>query len=72
MDEACSTDESEERLVGIFEEKKRLGESRNGWESNTEMDLKAIEWENVNSTHLAQDRYQWQDPVKTVMVIHAA
>jgi hypothetical protein len=31
------------------------------------MDLREIEWEGVDWTHLAQDRDQWQALVNTVM-----
>jgi hypothetical protein len=40
---------------------------RGRWEDNIKMDLREIEWEDVDCKHLAQDRYQRRALVKTVM-----
>jgi hypothetical protein len=54
-------------LVGKSEEKKPCGRSRCRWEDNIRMDLREVGWEDVDWIHLAEDRYQWWAPVKTVM-----
>jgi hypothetical protein len=54
-------------LVGEPEEKRPLGRPRRRWEDNIRMDLREIEWEGVDWTHLTQVRDQWQAVVNTVM-----
>jgi hypothetical protein len=54
-------------LAGKAEGKKPLERSRHIWEDNTEMDLKAIGWEDVDWFNLAKDRSQWRAVVNTIM-----
>jgi hypothetical protein len=53
-------------LVENPEGKRPLGSPRHRWENIT-MALRETAWEFVNWMHLAQERNQWQDLVKTVM-----
>jgi hypothetical protein len=41
-------------------------------EDNIKMDLKAVEYEVVNWTHLVQDRVQWLAVVYTVMELRVS
>jgi hypothetical protein len=54
-------------LVGKSEGKRLLGRPRHRWETNIRMDLREIKWEDVDWTHLAEDRFQWRAVVNTVM-----
>jgi len=45
-------------LVGIPEGKRPLRRHRRRWKDNGRMDLREIEWEDVDWNHLAQDRDQ--------------
>jgi hypothetical protein len=54
-------------LVGEPEGKKPLGTPRRRREDNTKIDDKEIGWENVDLTHLAQDRDQLRALVNTIM-----
>jgi hypothetical protein len=54
-------------LVGKPEGKKPLIRSRHRWEDNIKMDLREIGLEDVDWTHLAQDRDWWQALVNMVM-----
>jgi hypothetical protein len=58
-------------LVGKSEERKPLGRPRHRWRDDIKLDIKEIEWEDMNWIHLAQDRDQWRALVNTVMNIRA-
>jgi hypothetical protein len=49
------------------EEKRPLGRPRCRWKDNIRMDLREIEWEDVDWMHVAQDRDQWRALVNAVM-----
>jgi hypothetical protein len=53
--------------VGKKEEKRPLGRPRRRWENNIKMDLREIEWGDVDWINLAQERDQWRTLVNTVM-----
>jgi hypothetical protein len=46
-----------------------LGRPRRRWEGNITTDLNQIGWENVDWTHLVQDRDQWRVLTDTEMNI---
>jgi hypothetical protein len=48
-------------MDGKYQGKSPLEISRRIWEDNIIMDLRKIEWENVDRMHLARDTDQWQD-----------
>jgi len=54
-------------LVRKPAEKRPFGGPRHRWEDNIRMDLREIEWKDVEWMHVAQDRDQWQAFVNTVM-----
>jgi hypothetical protein len=54
-------------LVKKPEGKKPFGRLRCRWEDNIKMDLKEIDWKDVNWIHLAQDREQWRTLVTMVV-----
>jgi hypothetical protein len=54
-------------LVEKPEGKRPLGKPRRRLEDNIGMDLREIEWEDVDWIHLAQDRNQWRALLITVM-----
>jgi hypothetical protein len=54
-------------LVGKPEGKRPLGRPRRRWVDNIKMDLREIEWDDVDWIELAQDRDQWRALVNTVM-----
>jgi hypothetical protein len=54
-------------LMGKPEGKRLLGRPRRRWVDNIKMDLIEIEWDDVDSIELAQDRDQWRAHVNTVM-----
>jgi hypothetical protein len=54
-------------LVGRPEGKRPLGRPRHRWEDNIKMDLREIGIDGANWIQLAQDRFQWQAFVNTVM-----
>jgi hypothetical protein len=49
------------------EGKRPLGRPKSRWKDNIQMDLKDIIWEDVDWSHLAQNRVHWQAVVSTVM-----
>jgi hypothetical protein len=53
--------------VGTPEGKRQLGRRRHRWVHNIEMDLREIEWVDMDWIDLAQDRDQWRALVNTVM-----
>jgi len=54
-------------FVGKPEGKRSRGRSWRRWEDNIRIDLREIEWEDVDWMHLSQDRDQRQAVVNTVM-----
>jgi hypothetical protein len=49
--------------------RKLHGKSRCRWDDNIKVDLKEIEWDDVEISHLAQARKKWWAVVITVMKI---
>jgi hypothetical protein len=45
----------------------KLGRKSRRWEDNIRIDIRELGWEGVDWIHLAQDRYQWQALVNTLM-----
>jgi hypothetical protein len=54
-------------LVGKPEGKRPLGRPSCRWVDNIEMDLREIEWVEMDRIHLAQNRDQWRALVNMVM-----
>jgi hypothetical protein len=54
-------------LVGNSERKIPLGRPRRRWVDNIKMDLKDIEWSDMDCIDLAEDRKQWRALVDTLM-----
>jgi hypothetical protein len=54
-------------LVGKPEGKRPLGRQRRKWVDNVKMDLREIEWDEMDWIDLAVDRDQWPALVNTVM-----
>jgi hypothetical protein len=54
-------------LVGKPEGKRPLERSRRRWENGIRMDLRDINWGNVEWIHQAQDRDRWRAVVNAVM-----
>jgi hypothetical protein len=54
-------------LVGRPEGRRPLGRPTRRWEDNLKMDLREIEFGDVDWIHLAQDRNRWRALVNTVM-----
>jgi hypothetical protein len=54
-------------LVGGSEGRKPLGRSRHRWEDNIKMDLREIEFGDVDWINLDQDKDRWRAVVNTVM-----
>jgi hypothetical protein len=54
-------------LVGKPEGSRPLGRPRRTWKSNIKMDRREIEWDGMDSIHLAQDKDQWRALVNTAM-----
>jgi len=68
MGYGCSTHGTCIKNVGRKPEGKRpLGNPRHRWEDNIKMYIKRKECESVDWIHLAQDKFQWQVFLKTVM-----
>jgi hypothetical protein len=71
MDGACSTNgEEEEHLQdvgGKARRKEPLGRPRHRWLDNIRMDLVEVEWGDVNSIGLTQDRDRWRVLVNSVL-----
>jgi hypothetical protein len=53
--------------VGKSDEKRPLGRPRRKWVDNVRMDLREVEWENMDWIGLAEDRDQWRARVNTVV-----
>jgi hypothetical protein len=53
--------------VGKPEQKRLLGIPRRMWVENIKMDLREIEWDDIDWIYLAQDRDQWRSFVNTVL-----
>jgi hypothetical protein len=64
MDRACSKNGEEEWiytiLVGKLERNRPLGRPRRRWVDIIKIDLREIEWEDVDWVDLAEDRDQWR------------
>jgi hypothetical protein len=54
-------------LVGRPEGRRPLGRPRHRWEDNIKMDLREIEFGDVDWINLAQDRDRWRAFMNTVM-----
>jgi hypothetical protein len=54
-------------FVGKPEGKRSLGRRRRSWVDNIKMDLRYVEWCDMDWIDLAQDRAQWRTLVNTVM-----
>jgi hypothetical protein len=54
-------------LVEKPEGKRLLGRPRSRWVVNFEINVREIEWDDMNWIDLAQDRDLWRALVKTVM-----
>jgi hypothetical protein len=54
-------------LVRALEGKRTQRRTRRGREDNIKIVLREIGWEEVDSTHLPQDRDKWHDVVNTAM-----
>jgi hypothetical protein len=71
MSRACSTNGEKSNaysiLVGKPEGKRPLGRQRRGLVDNIKMNLREIEWGDVNWIDLVQNRDQWRALVNTVM-----
>jgi hypothetical protein len=59
-------------LVGRPEGRRPLGRPRHIWEDNIKMDLREIEFGDVDWIHWAQDRDRWRTLVNTVMNLRAS
>jgi hypothetical protein len=55
------------RLMGKTEGKRTLRKGMPRQEDNIKMDIKGIWCIRVDRIHLAQNRIQWRNPMKTVM-----
>jgi hypothetical protein len=53
--------------VGKPKGKRPLGRPRRGWVDDIKIELREIEWDDMNWIDLAQDRDQWRVLVNTVM-----
>jgi hypothetical protein len=58
-------------LVGRPEGKRPLGRPKRRWEDNIKMDLRDTSIDEANWIRLAQDSFQWQAFVSTVMKLRA-
>jgi hypothetical protein len=54
-------------VVGKPEEKRPLGRPRRRWVGNIKMNLRDIEWGDMDWIHVGQDGDQWRALVNTVM-----
>jgi hypothetical protein len=54
-------------LVGRPEERRPLGRPRRRWGDNIKMDLREMEFGDVDWIYLVQDRDRWRALVNTVM-----
>jgi hypothetical protein len=54
-------------LVGNSDRKRPLGSPKRRWEDSIRMNLREIEWEDVDWMQLAQDRVQWRAVVYMVI-----
>jgi hypothetical protein len=57
---------------GKPEGKRPLGGPRHRWENNINILLQRRVWEDMDSTHVAQNRDKWQDFVNTIITLQAA
>jgi hypothetical protein len=67
---ACSTNGDKRNACRILvvnsEGKRTLGRPRRRWVDNIKMDIREIEWSDMDWIDLAQDREQWRAVVNTV------
>jgi hypothetical protein len=54
-------------LVGKPEGKRPLGRPRRRWVDNIKMELREVEWDDMDWIELTQDRDQWRSLVNTLM-----
>jgi PAS domain-containing protein len=54
--------------IGRARRKRPLGRPRRRWMDNIKMDLRGIEWDDVDWIDMAQDRDQWRALVNTVSI----
>jgi hypothetical protein len=54
-------------FVGKPEGKRPVGRPRRRWVDNIKMDLREIEWDDVDWIYLAHNRSQWRALLNTVM-----
>jgi hypothetical protein len=54
-------------LMGNPEGERPLGRPRRRWVDNIKMDLREIEWDDMNCIDLAEDRDQWRALVNAVI-----
>jgi hypothetical protein len=68
---ACSTNGENRKaytiLVGNLEEKRPLGRPIRRWVDSIKIDLREIEWDDVDWIDMAQDRDQWRTLVNTIL-----
>lgn len=62
-------DNPQESLIGKPEGKSRFGRPRRRWDYNSKMDLKEIEWEDLDWIPLAKDMYRWRTDVNMAMEV---
>jgi hypothetical protein len=71
MDRTCSTNGEKRNeyriLVGMSEGKRPLGRPRRRWVDNIKIDLREIEWDDMDWIDLAQNRDQWRALLNTVL-----
>jgi hypothetical protein len=76
MGRACSTKRDKRNayriLVGKLEGRRPLGRPRRLWVHNIKMDLREIDWDDIEWMNLAKDREQWRAPLSTVMKLLVA
>jgi hypothetical protein len=54
-------------MVGEPEGKSPLGRPRRGWEDGIRLNLRVIDWQDVDFVHLVQGRGQWRAVVNAGM-----
>jgi hypothetical protein len=67
---ACSTNEAKRNAYRILvgaRMKESIRRKRLRWVDNIKMDLREIEWDDINWIDLAQDKDQWRALVNTVI-----
>jgi hypothetical protein len=54
-------------LMGAPEEREPLGRPRHRWKNGIKMNIRAIDWGNMDWIHLVQDRNQWRTLMNMVI-----